>query len=120
MATAANAISKAMGSGFGGSDSRALLASNRQSTEAARWLNHQAAWILDTFTVITSSPATTFMDGNVQVAQVFFDDITPDTNNSDIDINAFRTAARQQMADEDERASAHMMAGYTSTTCGEY
>ena len=28
--------------------------------------------------------------------------------------------ARQQMIDEDERASAHLMAGYTSTTCGEY
>ena len=25
-----------------------------------------------------------------------------------------------RMADEDERASAHQMAGYTSTTCGEY
>ena len=107
-------------SSYGGSDSKGLLASNRQSTEAARWLDHQAGWILDTFTVITSSPATTFMDGNVQVAQVFFDDITPDTNNSDIDINAFRTAARQQMADEDERASAHLMVGYTSSTCGEF
>ena len=119
MATAQN-LSKAMGSGFGGSDSRALLASNRQSTEAARWLNHQAGWILERFTVLTFGSATIFMDGNVQVAQVFFDDITPDTNNSDIDINAFRTAARQQMADEDERASAHLMAGYTSSTCGEY
>ena len=119
MATA-NAISKAMGSGFGGSDSRALLASNRQSTEAARWLEHQSRWILVNFTVITSKTATTFMDGNVQVAQVFFDDITPDENNSDIDINAFRTAARQQMADEDERASAHLMVGYTSSTCGEF
>ena len=87
-------------SSYGGSDSKALLASNRQSTEAARWLDHQAGWILARFTVLTFGPATTFMDGNVQVAQVFFDDITPDTNNSDIDINAFRTAARQQMAAE--------------------
>ena len=26
----------------------------------------------------------------------------------------------ERMADEDERASAHLMAGYTSSTCGEY
>ena len=29
-------------------------------------------------------------------------------------------AERQQMAYEDEEASAPLMAGYTSTTCGEY
>ena len=29
-------------------------------------------------------------------------------------------AARQQMVDEDERASAHLMVGYASSTCGEY
>ena len=53
MATA-NAISKAMGSGFGGSDSRALLASNHASAEtarAARLLNAQAEDILARFTV---------------------------------------------------------------------
>ena len=29
-------------------------------------------------------------------------------------------AARQHLADEDEQASAHLMVGYTSTTCGEF
>ena len=29
-------------------------------------------------------------------------------------------AARQQRADEDEQASAHLMIGYTSTTCGGF
>ena len=91
--TTSKAISRAMGSSYGGSDSKALLASNRQSTEAARWLDHQARWILGQFTVITSRAATTFTDGDTLVARVFFDDITADLNNSDIDINAFRTAA---------------------------
>ena len=98
--TTSKAISRAMGSSYGGSDSKALLASNRQSTEAARWLDHQAGWILARFTVLTFGPATIFMDGDVKVARVFLDDTRPDTNNSDIDINAFRTAARQQMAAE--------------------
>ena len=54
MATAAKTISTAMGSGFGGSDSRALLASNHASAEtarAARLLNAQAEDILARFTV---------------------------------------------------------------------
>ena len=85
-------------SSYGGSDSKALLASNRQSTEAARWLNHQAGWILARFTVLTFGPATVFMDGDVKVARVFLDDTRPDENNSDIDINAFRTAARMAEA----------------------
>ena len=100
MATALN-LSKAMGSGFGGSDSRALLASNRQSTEAARWLNHQAGWILERFTVLTFGSATIFMDGDVKVARVFLDGSQTDTNNSDIDINAFRTAARTARANHE-------------------
>ena len=33
---------------------------------------------------------------------------------------AARLAENERMADEDERASAHLMAGYASSTCGEY
>ena len=55
MNTQAKAISKAMGSGnYGGSDSRALLAGNHASAEAARaarLLNAQAEDILARFTV---------------------------------------------------------------------
>ena len=100
MNNAAKAISKAMGSGYGGSDSKALLASNHASAERARWLNHQAAWILDTFTVLTFRQGTIFMDGNDMVATVFLDRLDSDRNNTDIDTNAFRTAARMSEANQ--------------------
>ena len=63
MATAATAISKAMGSGFGGSDSRALLASNRASAVNARAEKVMTAWILETFEVLVMGPgAVAFLD----------------------------------------------------------
>ena len=49
-------------------------------------------------------------------------DYAPDTSIETADDIEWQASAalRQQMADEDERASAHLMTGYTSTTCGEY
>ena len=94
MNNTAQAISKAMGSGYGGSDSKALMASNHASAERARWLSHQAAWILERFTVIICGSLTMFIDGDLTAAEVFLDGSYPDWNNTDIDTNAFRTAAR--------------------------
>ena len=100
MNSAAKAISPAMGSGYGGSDSKALLASNHASAERARWLNHQAMWILGRFTAIKCGSLTMFVDGELTVAEVFLDGSHADWNNSDIDTNAFRTAARRKAAYE--------------------
>ena len=96
----AKAISKAMGSGYGGSDSKALMASNRLESERARLLKHQAMWILGRFTVIICGSMTMFIDGDLTVAEVFLDGSHADWNNSDIDTNAFRTAARRKAAYE--------------------
>ena len=43
-----------------------------------------------------------------------------DLNYNDLTDADKSTRERQQMADEDEQASAHLMVGYTSMTCGEF